>query len=166
MGLPRIEIKPKHTTTQAKRNYDQATTTTEKKRAHFIWLLLSKTSLEEAKEIVSYSHPTALKIIKNYNQKGFKGLVDARTTNQGRPPLLSDAQLLLLAQTIRRDFKQGMIWDAQKVRAWMEEQTGVEIHLPRAYEMISKINCSFQMPRPQHDKNDSVLMDEFKKNAS
>ena len=120
MGLPQIKIKPRHKPKRALEFYQNSTDPVERKRAHFIWLLLEGNNLQEVEEVVDYSHVQAIEIIKNYNQFGFNGLIDKRKSNRGRPPLLSDPQILLLAQIIRYDYDNGILWNAQKVRDWME----------------------------------------------
>ena len=55
-------------------------------------------------------HPAALqanKIVDAYEAQGLESLKDQRHGHRGAPTLLSDADLLLLAQTIRADVAEG-----------------------------------------------------------
>jgi transposase len=163
MGLLQIEIKPQHTQQQALAFYRKSKNRIEKKHAHLIWLLISGMDLLEAEETIDYSHVQAIKIIKNYNQNGFNNLNDQRKFNKGRPPLLSDPQILLLAQIIRHDFLNNIIWDAKKVHQWMEQTLNRKIHFTKVYKYISMMNLSFQEPRPRHEENIESLLEDFKK---
>ena len=163
MGIPEIKIKPQHKPSQVQEVYQNSKNPTEQKRAHFIWLLLEGNHIQEVEEIVDYSHVQAIKIIKKYNQYGLEGLKDKRKTNQGRPPILDDTQIFLLAQIIRHDFNNEIIWDAKKVKKYIETTTSKTIHLSNVYEYISLIGFSFQKPRPQHVENLQSILEEFQK---
>lgn len=71
--------------------------------------------------------------------------------------------MLLLAQTIRKDYALGKLWNGRKVVAWVKEELGKEIHEQRAYEALAAINFSLQAPRPRHAKADPIAQEDFKK---
>ncbi|MDV6376552.1 hypothetical protein [Deinococcus arenicola] len=64
-------------------------------------------SYREALGLTRYSSQGADKIIDAYHERGLEGLQDQRQYNRGAPTLLSDADLLLLACTIRADTAEG-----------------------------------------------------------
>ncbi len=66
----------------------------------------------------AYSSFSVREIIKRYNEQGLAGLKDRRHENPGAPSLLSDEELLLLAQVVRKDYASGKVWDGRKVVAW------------------------------------------------
>jgi len=51
--------------------------------------------------VTRYGDPAYCKAIQRYNEQGLAGLRDRRHSNLSAPTLLSDAQLLLMAQAIR-----------------------------------------------------------------
>ena len=88
---------------------------------------------------------------------------DLRHTNLGAPQLLSDAQMLLLAQAIRFDFDRGVLWNGAKVQAWLLDTFDLEVHAGRAYEFLAQVGFSRLSPRPRHVDADDEVQDEFKK---
>ena len=68
--------------------------------------------------------------------------------------MLTDAQILLLAQSVRADYALGVLWNGKKVQQWLCATYGLELHLGRSYELLSAIGFSVQSPRPVHIKAD------------
>ena len=109
MGRPKTELELQHTPAELQHHYQHARTAIERRRAQVIWFIATGKSFEETGALTAYSHVSVLKTVHNYNQHGLDGLKDQRANNQGAPTLLSDQQMLLLAQTIRHDFEQGIM---------------------------------------------------------
>jgi transposase len=107
-----------------------------------------------------------LDAIHRYNNDSLDGLRDRRETNPGAPTLLSDADLLLLAQTIQHDFEQGVVWRGSDVQAWVEDTLGQPVHYQRAYELLEAIGFSLQVPRPRHIKSSDATRTDCKKTHS
>ena len=78
--------------------------------------------------ITRYSYQGADKIVDAYEAQGLEGIKDQRHGNRGAPTLLSDADLLLLAQSIRADVAEGGVWDENRVQEWVKTKRsgGVE----------------------------------------
>ncbi|WP_139807126.1 hypothetical protein [Deinococcus hopiensis] len=57
-------------------------------------------------------------------------LKDQRHQRQGAPTLLSDAERLLLAQTIRHRHRRCLEWGA-RVQSWRQQELGKDLHLRR-----------------------------------
>ena len=131
-----------------------------------VWWLQEGRSRKEVLELSAYSNSSLVALIKRYNEHGLAGLRDRRHENPGAPSLLSDEELLLLAQMLRKDFDKGIVWNGAKVVRWLREQLGKDLHISRAYEALASIGFSPQMPRPAHSKADIAEQERFKKNTA
>lgn len=140
--------------------FKRSTCAVERRRIQLIALLTDGKSKAEVRAVTRYSDPAYCKTIARYNAYGLAGLRDLRHDNLGPPQLLGDAQMLLLAQQIRFDFDQGVLWNGAKVQAWLLDSFALEIHAGRAYEFLSQVGFSRQSPRPRHvDAGDAVQAD-------
>lgn len=61
-------------------------------------------SRNEVRALSAYSSFSVREIIKRYNQHGLAGLKNRRHENPGAPSLLSDEEMLRLAQVLRKDY--------------------------------------------------------------
>lgn len=68
-------------------------------------------------------------------------------------------------QTVRRDYAEGILWDASKMQAFVEEMLQQEIHPRRAYELLELVGLSWLVPRPAHERADPEAQHDFKKNV-
>ena len=166
MGRLKTELELQHTPAELQHHYQHARTAIERRRAQVIWFLATGKSFEETGALTAYSHVSVLKTIHNYNRHGLNGLKDQRANNQGAPTLLSDQQMLLLAQTIRHDFEQGIVWNGQDVLDWVKRKCKKDLHKPRAYELLATIQFTLQVPRPTHEKSNPAAVEDFKKRSS
>lgn len=163
MGRPKTQLELQHTPAELQHHYQHARSAVERRRAQVIWFLASGKSLKETGALTAYSHVSLLKTIHNYNQHGLNGLKDQRAHNRGAPTLLSDQQLLLLAQTIPHDFEQGIVWNGSDVLEWVKRKCKKDLHKPRAYELLAAIRFTLQGPRPRHEKSNPAEVEDFKK---
>ena len=116
--------------------------------------------------ITRYSYQGADKIVDTYMAQGLDGLKDQRHRNGGAPTLLSDGDLLLLAQTIRADIAEGGVWNGHRVQAWVKTTLQKDLYLGRCYEFLDAVGYSRQVPRPRHVEADQERQDDFKKKSS
>lgn len=165
-GRPRIELKAQHTVEELRRHYQKVSCAVERRRTQVIWWLVEGKNPEEVLELSAYSAKNLVDIIRRYNQKGLEGLKDGRHENPGAPTLLSDAEMLLLAQNVRKDYRKGVMWKGKQVVDWVKEELGKEIQEQRAYEFLRDIAFTLQQPRPAHAKGDPIAQEEFKKNLT
>ena len=166
MGRLKTEVELQHTPAELQHHYQHARTAVERRRAQVIWFLATGKSFEETAALTAYSHVSVLKTIHNYNRHGLNGLEDQRAHNQGAPTLLSDQQMLLLAQTIRHDFEQGIVWNGCDVIDWVKRKCKKDLHKPRAYELLAAIRFTLQVPCPTHEKSNPAAVEDFKKRFS
>ena len=128
-----------------------------------VWWLVEGRTRKEAMALSAYSSFSVRGIIKRYNEQSLEGLKDRRHENRGAPTLLSDDELLRLAQVLRKNYAEGKIWNGQKVVDWLQKELGKEVHLSRAYEYLAATGFTLQVPRPAHVKADLAEQEHFKK---
>lgn len=146
--------------------FKRSTCAVERRRSQLLALLAEGKSNQETLAIARYSYQGADKIIDAYHERGLASLADQRHGNRGAPTLLTDAELLLLARTVRADSTAGEVWSGLQVQSWVSEQLQKQVHLSRCYEFLDVIGFSRQLPRPQHVEADPTLQEEFKKKTS
>lgn len=162
-GRPRLELKVQNSVEDLKRHYRTCTCAVEQRRTQAVWWLAEGRSRTEVLNLSGYSPSSLVSLIKRYNAQGLAGLRDARHENKGAPSLLSDEEMLRLAQVIRTDYKVGRVWDGAKVVTWLREELGKEVYPSRAYEYLAAVGFSRQSPRPSHVKADAAQQEHFKK---
>ena len=155
MGRLPVTLQAKHPIAELKAHYQNTTNAVERRRAHVIWLLASGKPRSEVIDLTAYSLPSVLEAIHRYNNEGLEGLRDQRESNSGAPPLLNNAELLLLAQTIRHDFEQSIVWRDADVQTWVESTLGKQVRYQRAFtdsvkslHLILRIDCVQQRRKP------------------
>ena len=146
--------------------YRRSTCAVERRRSQLLAFLAEGKSNQEALTLTRYSYQGADKIIDAYHAGGLASLKDQRHHNRGAPTLLSDTQLLLLAQTIRADTAEGGVWNGARVQTWVKQELGQDVHLSRCYEFLDAVGYSRQVPRPRHVEADPIAQEEFKKKSS
>lgn len=146
--------------------YRRSTCAVERRRSQLLAFLAEGKSYPEALKLTHYSYQGADKIIDAYHEGGLASLEDQRRHNRGAPTLLSDAQLLLLARTIRADTAAGGVWNGARVQAWVKQELRQDVHLSRCYEFLDAVGYSRPASRPRHVEADPITQEEFKKKAS
>ncbi len=116
--------------------------------------------------ITQYSYQGADKIVDAYLAHGLESIRDQRHGNRGAPTLLSDVEVLLLAQSIRADIAEGGVWSGNRVQEWVRITLNKELYLSRCYEFLDAVGSSRQLPRPRHVEADQERQEEFKKKSS
>ena len=165
VGRRSIEVKKQHSVKALKAHFRKSTCAVERRKTQVIWWLVEGKSRQEVMALSAYSNVSLVDIIKRYNTEGLEGLKDRRHTNPGAPPLLSDEELLLLAQTVRKDYDKGIVWNGAKVVNWLKDKLAKDVYEQRAYEYLAAISMSQQVPRPSHMKADPIAQHNFKKKA-
>jgi transposase len=164
-GRPALTVKKQASIQELKKHYQASTCAVERRRTQVIWWLSEGRSRSEVRKLSAYSNASIVEIVKRYNESGLEGLADQRHENPGAPALLSDAEILRLAQVVRKDYAKGVVWNGNKVTAWLKDELGKAVYPQRAYEYLSAIAMSQQVPRPRHRKADEVAQETFKKNS-
>jgi transposase len=165
VGRRPTALELQHSAEELKQHFQACTCAVERRRTQIIWWLREGMTRKQVLELSAYSETSLWQTVKRYNEAGLAGLRDRRHDNPGAPTLLSDADMLLLAQNIRKDYAEGKVWNGKKVVAWLKEELGKEVR-GRAYEYLAAIGFSLQEPRPAHAKADPVAQEHFKKKHS
>ena len=119
-GRPEIALKIQDSEELLFAAYKASKCVVEQRRIQAVMWLRSGKSRKEVMTLSGYSRSVMLSIIKNYNRAGLSGLLDKRHENAGRPKLLNDQEILLLAQNVRKDYEQGVYWQGSKVVKWLK----------------------------------------------
>ena len=146
--------------------FRDSTCAVERRRIQMVALLAEGRTKAEVCAITQYRDSAYCEMMTRYNTSGLAGLRDQRHFNSGAPTLLSDAQILLLAQVIRKDYAKEIVWNGNKVCEWIKKEFGIEVYPGRAYEFLSQIGFSVQSPRPRHIHSGVEVQDNFKKNSN
>ena len=162
-GRPATRVQEHQTVEALKAHYKQSRCAVEQRRTQAIWLLLEGRAPKDVQQLTQYSDESLRLLVKRYNEYGLLALKDKRHANPGPPPLLTDAELLLLAQAIRDDYARGELWNGERVVRWVKQALDKEIYPQRAYELLSAVAFSQQVPRPSHALADPAKQEEFKK---
>jgi transposase len=166
MGRKAIVLKGQDNEQGLKLAYQRSNCAVERRRIQVIRMMRRGKSRAEIQEETVYSEVSIIEVIKRYNEAGLAGLRDKRHDNCGARPLLSDEQMLHLAQVVRKDYHQGVLWNGKKVLNWLQEEYGIAVYPQRAFEYLKQIGMSQQVPRPRHRKADDVAQQHFKKNLA
>ncbi len=146
--------------------YKRSTCAVERRRSQLLALLAEGKSYGEVLAVTRYSYQGADKIVDAYLAHGLEGIKDQRHGNRGAPTLLSDADLLLLAQTIRADVAEGGVWNGNRVQEWVRVTLQKDLYLSRCYEFLEAVGYSQQLPRPRYVEADQQRQEDFKKKSS
>ncbi len=163
VGRQAIELKLQHSIEELRDHYRRCTCAVERRRTQVIWWLARGIERKQVLELSAYSEVSLWQLVRRYNEQGLEGLRDRRHQNRGAPSLLTDEEMLLLAQNMRKDYAKGIVWNAAKVVRWLKQELGKEVHERRAYEYLAAIGFSAQAPRPAHAKADFEEQEVFKK---
>ena len=144
--------------------YTRSTGAVERRRSQLLALLVEGRSYAEVLPITRYSYQGADKIVNAYLAHGLESINDQRHGNRGAPTLLSDAELLLLAQSVRADIADGGVWSGNRVQEWVKTTLHKELYLSRCYELLDAVGYSRQVPRPRRVEADQERQEDLKKN--
>jgi len=161
-----LKAKFQHEAAELWEGYQASTCAVERRRFQVLALLAEGRTRADVLAITRYSVPSYVDLVHRYNDHGLEGLQDRRHRNSGAPTLLSDAEVLLLAQTLRADYAQGIVWNGAQVQAWIKTTLGKDLYLSRAYEFLDAIGFSQQTARPRHVEADDTAQEDFKKTRS
>jgi len=158
-----VKVKFQHDAATLWQGYQASTCAVERRRFQVLALLAEGRPRADVLAITRYSEPSSVDLVHRYHDHGLEGLQDRRHRNSGAPTLLSDAEVLLLAQTLRADYAQEIVWSGAQVQQWIKTTLGKDVYLSRAYEFLDAIGFSPQTARPRPVEADDLAQEDFKK---
>ncbi len=130
--------------------YKAAGTPAEARHYHALWLISAGATATAAAKTVGLSDKWVRLLVQRFNQHGPTGLTDRRTTNPGKPPLLTPAQQQMLAALLDGPAPDGGLWTGAKVAAWIQDQTGRATYPQQGWVYLRRLGFTPQQPRPRH----------------
>jgi len=95
-------------------------------RLRMIAAVADRATVPEAARALGHHHQTVRKFVKRFAAEGFAGLEDR--PRSGRPPRLTEADLLALEERLDADAAGGgRSWTVGQAAAWLAEERGVAV---------------------------------------
>lgn len=148
-----IEVETELSIEELEQLYLNAKTGLEQRRAHVILLRKEGMRPGEVARIVRFTARMIAVIVRKFNESGPDTLIDKRTQNPGRVPLLDEegkAKLLERLQTLPAD---GGRWTGPKVARWLEGYLEREVNSladARGWDSLKAVEYSYKSNRPRH----------------
>lgn len=153
---------------ELKNRYRRATNPVSARRWQLLWLIAQKKTIKEASALVGINYDYAREIVKSYNQKGEKWIIQKQSIIRKSPnhTLLNGEQLEELRVILKEAAPDEGVWTGPKVAEWIAQRTGKEkVWKQRGWDYLKKCNYSPKTPRPRHQKGNKIEQEEFKKNS-
>jgi len=135
-------------------------------KAHFqvLWLKAQGWRTGEVARCTGFNPDWVRRLVRRYNEHGPDSLGDRRANN-GREPLLSEAQRQELLEALGKPSPYGGLWSSAKVARWIGERLGRKVWPQRGWVYLRDLGMTLQRPRPRHVKADPAAQEAFKKNS-
>ena len=152
MAKKRIELADHLSAEELKQRYLAATTATQARRWHVLWLIAQGHSTQQAAAVVGMHRRSTLRIVVRYNARGGEGTLDARRTNPGRPATLTDQEQGKLLEALRGRAPDGGLWTGPKVAEWIRQETGFDGGKNFGWQTLKRLGARLVHPRRRHQK--------------
>ena len=113
-------------------------------------------------EALGKSERTIQQWVIDFNRDGVDGLLDRRGGNRFHLDDQQEQQIIEYLDAKARDPQDG-VRHARELIAWIEQKFNKTYSLSGLYDMLHRLGFSWLMPRPCHEKNDPLVMEEFQK---
>ena len=127
------------------------------------WALGKRT--EQVAEATGYSLRWIRVIANRYNQQGEAGVGDQRHHNPGAQALLDEVQQAQLLQAIAAPIPESGLWNGRKVADWISRVIERPVAPQRGWEYLKQMEYRLRVPRPEHQQQDPVEQEAWKKNC-
>lgn len=133
-------------------------------RIRVIVFALKGSTNPEIAEKLDYSIPWVKKWIRRYKDFGFHGLMDL--PRSGAPLKLTEDQVIELYQKILTGPDEDELLSRYRIsdiRNLISKSWGIDYSISGLHALMKRMKLSHVTPRPQHPKNDPLVMEEWKK---
>jgi len=137
------------------------------RRIHGVYLASKGLTCPQIMEITGSARRTIQQWVAKYNTGGIEALKDS--PRSGAPTKLSQKQQQAFCKRIETGpTKQDgvSVLNGPAIRKILEQEFGVSYSLWGVYRLLHRLRFSCLCPRPQHEKTDPKLQEDFKKTSS
>ena len=131
-------------------------------RLHGLWLVRAGRSAREAAEVLGVHERTVTRWLEWYRAGGLAAVEGRHAGGQGAPSFLTPEQRAELAAEVAT----GRVRTAAEIRRWVLERWGVAYTEGGMYALLARLRCAPKVPRPVHEKADTVAQARWKKGGS
>jgi transposase len=162
-----MNIKPHHTNQQLQKLYRNEPDARLARRIHGVYLANKGLTCPQIMEITGSARRTIQQWVAKYNAGGIEALKDS--PRSGAPTKLSQKQQQALCKRIEAGPTQQdgvSVLNGPTIRKILEQEFRVSYSLWGIYRLLHRLRFSCLCPRPQHEKSEPKLQEDFKKTSS
>ena len=162
-----MNIKPHYTLKELQKLYRTENNARLARRIHGVYLASKGLTCLQIMEITGSARRTIQQWLHQYNTGGVEALKDS--PRPGQPTKLSRQRELAFCKRIEAGptHKDGAaVFNGVAIRQILEKEFGASYSLWGTYHLLYRLGYSCLCPRPQHEKADPGLQEEFKKTSS
>ena len=162
-----MNVKPHHTLKELQELYGTEKNGRLARRIHGVYLASKGLSCPEIMEITGAGRRTIQQWVHQYNTGDIEALKDS--PRPGQPTKLPRAKERAFCQRIGAGPtpKDGVsVFNGAVIARILEREFGAKYSLWGTYHLLYRLGYSCLCPRPQHEKADPGLQEEFKKTSS
>lgn len=160
-----MNLKDHHTTKELERLYRTEKDARLARRIHGVYLAAKGLSCTQIMTITGAARRTIQKWVRKYNKKGIDGLKDK--PRPGQPTKLLRRDELRFCKRIDAGPipQDGVsVLNGPAIRRILEHEFGVLYSTQGLYDLLHRLGYSRLCPRPQHEKADPRVQQQFLKN--
>jgi len=162
-----MNVQPSHTLNELQTLYRTEKNARLARRIHGIYLASKGLTCSPIMEITGASRRTVQQWVHRYNTGGIEALREA--PRPGQPTKLSRAQERAFRKRLEAGptDKDGVsVFSGPVIEQILENEFGACYSLWGTYHLLHRLGYSCLCPRPQHEKADPQLQEDFKKTSS
>lgn len=151
--MPKTIILKSHLTTdELYKRYRACRQPNEKLRWRALHLISSGIRAAEAARQVGRTSGWATQLTQRYNAEGAAAIADRRNEQRktGRVATVKAELAIKLDDALHEAAPDGGLWTANKVAAWIEQETGRRLHETSAWRVLRSLGFTLQTVRPKH----------------
>ena len=162
-----MNVKAHHTSNQLLKMYKAESNPRLARRIHGVYLASKGSSCTQIMEITGSARRTIQQWVHQYNTGGIETLKDS--PRPGQPTKLSRGKEPAFRKRIEAgptDKDEVSVFNGVVIGRILEKEFGASYSLWGTYHLLYRLGYSCLCPRPQHEKANPQLQQEFKKTSS